>query len=336
MIEKELNTPVDLCLANGTLNPAAVGWSRHPLHNCNLNGRWPRKKRWNYWAVTSATHLFSVTVSHVDYIGLVFVYIADFEQDIFEEMTQMLPLGRGVELLPSVDTDVRFANSSICVDMLHGEQGVNLHVDCNDFAGRPLSAQIAVSKPADHETLNVVIPWDARTFQFTSKQNTLPAQGSVTFADQTISFDGPQSFACLDFGRGIWPYDCVWNWGSASGTQNGRSIGLNLGGQWTEGSGYTENAICVDGTLTKISEELRWQYDKQNFMQPWHISSPSGSIDLTFTPIMERVATSNLLILSSQVHQLFGHYAGTMRTAAGEELAVNKMLGWAEDHLAKW
>ncbi|MBE2198896.1 MAG: hypothetical protein IAE79_09825 [Anaerolinea sp.] len=43
--ERELTALVDLCLPNGRLNPAAVGWSRAPLHRCNLHGRWPGKKR---------------------------------------------------------------------------------------------------------------------------------------------------------------------------------------------------------------------------------------------------------------------------------------------------
>ena len=72
--EKELTTPVDLCLPNGRLNPQAVGWSRQPLQNCRLYGHPLRKKRWNYWCITSPTHLFSVTLSDVDYAGLPFVY----------------------------------------------------------------------------------------------------------------------------------------------------------------------------------------------------------------------------------------------------------------------
>jgi hypothetical protein len=84
--------------------------------------------------------------------------------------------------------------------------------------------------PPGHETLNVVIPWNKRTFQFTSKQNALLAEGSVKLGGENMHYGGPQSFACLDYGRGIWPRDCVWNWGSASGRQNARTIGLNLGG----------------------------------------------------------------------------------------------------------
>jgi len=56
--EPELTAPVDLCDSAGRLNRAAVGWSRQPLHNCNVSGHWPRKKRWNYWCITSPDCLF--------------------------------------------------------------------------------------------------------------------------------------------------------------------------------------------------------------------------------------------------------------------------------------
>ena len=83
--ERELTQTVDLCLPNGKLNPQAVGWSRQPLQNCQLFGHPLRKKRWNYWCVTSPTHLFSVTLSNVDYAGLPFVYFLDFATGEFIE-----------------------------------------------------------------------------------------------------------------------------------------------------------------------------------------------------------------------------------------------------------
>ena len=37
-----------------------------------------------------------------------------------------------------------------------------------------LAIDLVVARPAGHESLNVVIPWSERRFQFTSKQNTRP------------------------------------------------------------------------------------------------------------------------------------------------------------------
>jgi len=334
--ERELHHSLDLCRPDGRLHPEAVGWSRRPLHRCNLHGRWPRKKRWNYWAITTETHLFSATVSHLDYAGLVFIYFADFEAGTLSEVTQLIPLGRRCTLADTVAADVHFARPGLRVAMQQTGSGVRLDVDVADFEGRPLSAHFTIITPPDHETLNVVVPWNEKTFQFTSKQNTLPAEGVVRLGQNETRFAGPQSFACLDFGRGIWPRDCRWNWGSASGAENGRSVGLNLGGQWTDGTGSTENGWCVDGRLTKLSEELTWEYDRRRFMHPWRIVAPSGAADLTFTPFLERVAASNVWLVRSEVHQLFGRYTGTITTSDGETISIRGLVGWAEDHIARW
>ncbi len=334
--ERELTTPIDLCLPNGRLNPAAVGWSRRPLHRCNLRGRWPRKKRWNYWAITTETHLFSATISHLDYAGLVFVYFADFANGEFVEKTRLLPLGQGCSLSDEVATDAVYSTGDLRVAMRQAGSGVDLAVEIADFEGRPLAAQFAITVPPRHETLNVVVPWNAHTFQFTSKQNCLPTTGAVTIGDRETLFSCAQNYACLDFGRGIWPRHCRWNWGSASGKQNGRTLGLNLGGQWTDGTGSTENGVCVDGRLHKISTDLTWEYSKQEFMRPWRITTPTGQVDLTFTPFMERVAASNVGIVRSEVHQMFGHYRGQVITTEGEVVPVHDLVGWAEDHAAVW
>jgi hypothetical protein len=98
----------------------------------------------------------------------------------------------------------------------------------------------------------------------------------------------------------------------------------------------TENGICIDGRLTKISEELTWEYDTGDFMRPWRIVAPSGQIDLTFTPLLERVAASDLWLVKSEVHQMFGHYGGEVTTAGGATIHVRDLIGWAEDHVAKW
>ena len=97
--EPELTGPVDLCDANGRLNRDAVGWSRTPLHDCNVSGHTPRKKRWNYWAVHDDRILFSATIADVDHYVLAFVYFLEFETQRFIERTAIL--GPGSLELPS-------------------------------------------------------------------------------------------------------------------------------------------------------------------------------------------------------------------------------------------
>ena len=70
------------------------------------------------------------------------------------------------------------------------------------------------------------------------------------------------SWGTLDFGRGRWPYRTTWNWGAGIGLVDGRRVGMQVGGKWTDGTGMTENSLVVDGRLSKISEDLVWEYDR--------------------------------------------------------------------------
>ena len=93
-IEKEILQPVDLCESNGDLNTESIGWSRKSIFNCNLSGRWLRKKKWNYWCTTNDDCLFSVTISNLDYAGMVFIYFLDFNTDLILKHRQY-PIAAG-------------------------------------------------------------------------------------------------------------------------------------------------------------------------------------------------------------------------------------------------
>jgi hypothetical protein len=335
--EPELTEPVRLCDLKGRLLPSSVGWSRYPLHTCNLSGHCLRKKRWNFWGITNDTCCFSVLLADLDYIGLAKAYLLEYETRRFIEQTVTLPLGRGCDLPETADRDVVFENKAMSVAFLDEQGNTRIRVQSPAFGGTSLSAELLVERPKGHETLNVVIPWSEHRFNFTSKQNCLPTSGTVSLGDEAFSFESGKAFACLDFGRGMWPYSTFWNWASCSGIQNGRTIGLNLGGRWTDGTGMTENGICVDGRLSKISEDLRFSYDPSDLMKPWTITAPvSGRIDLRLVPLFERVARTNRLLIYSEFRQVFGHFSGTLVPDDGQAIQVAGMIGWVEQHRARW
>lgn len=337
--EPEIDTgPVPLCLPDGRLNPDAVGWSRRPIHDCTLHRRWPRKKRWNYWCVVNDSCLFSVTLSTLDYAGLAFVYALDFESKEFVERTWTVPLAQGIAMSDTVEGRCFYEGKGIRVEFKQSAESVELDVRCRRFAQGPLHARLAVSIPPRHESLNVVVPWDERHYQFTSKQHTLPTTGTVTYDGRTLRFEPDTAYACLDFGRGVWPYRCTWNWGGGSGlSRDGRVVGLNLGGKWTDGTGMTENGVVVDGTLRKVGDDCVFEYDRGDFMRPWRVKTQrTDEIDLVFSPFYERIAKSNLILIQSEVHQMIGTWSGRVHSADGQSIVIDSIVGWAEEHIAKW
>lgn len=335
--ERRLLEPVPLCKTDGKLNPDAVGWATSPLIQCNLKGDWLRKKKWNYWAITSPDALFSLTLSNVDYMGLAFIYFLDFHTLEFTEQTVMAPFGAGCLLGETVDEPVHFEHKKMQLTMQPGGDQIYLKAASPAFGGKKLSAEFLVTNPKGHETLNVVIPWSEDRFQFTSKQNSLPAEGKVYLGERVVDFPRGASYACLDFGRGKWKYKSFWNWAGGSGKQGGHLVGLNFGGGWTDQTGMTENALTVDGKILKIGDDLEFKYDSTHFIQPWTIRTKSSDlVDLTFTPFYERIAKSNVWVIRSEVHQMIGRFSGSLNLGEGKTLPISDLIGWAEDHHALW
>ncbi len=334
--EPELTASVRLCLAGGHLNHQAVGWSRHPLHRCNLPASLARKKKWNYWAVTSDELLFSATIADVDIFQLGGAYIFDRRTHRHIEKTVVQPANT-IAIPETVSGDMVIEHPEMRVVLTDEGSGTRIRVESSDFGGPRLEADIVIERPEGHESLNVVIPWSDVQFQFTSKQNTLPASGFVQLNGERLDFASP-AFGCLDYGRGVWPEHTIWNWGSASGVQGGRTVGLNLGGQWTDGTGMTENGICVDGRLTKISEDLVFEYDRADMMKAWYVrTAATGRIDLLFEPEFERVSESGRRDgFFTSAHQMFGCYSGQITPDGGDRIELRDLFGWIEEHEARW
>ena len=334
--EKEIIVPTMLCDKKGNLNPEAIGYARKPIIDCNLSGHFMRKKKWNYWCVYGEDILFSATISHLDYAAVCFVYFLEYETQRYFEKTVLIPLGTKVKMSTQVLETVSFANSELRIHISHFDGDTHLSVICPDFDGEHLQAELTIHHPAADDSLNVVIPWNRQTFQFTAKHHTLPTTGTVKIGNRRYTFNEEESYSVLDYGRGIWPREATWNWGMASQRMRGRRIGLNFGGKWTDGTGMTENAIFVDGVMTKIHEDVIFEYDRNNFMKPWTIRSKfSETVDLTFTPFFERVAKTDAKLIRSEVHQVIGYYNGIVKLE-NCSLRISQMMGCVEEHIAKW
>ena len=118
-------------------------------------------------------------------------------------------------------------------------------------------------------------------------------------------------------------------------SQKERTIGLNLGAGIGDMSQATDASLVLNGRVHKLGK-IDFEYDLHDFMQPWKMHSPDGRLGLVFTPAFERVAKTNVLLLSSEVHQTFGRYRGTVVSDEGEHISVDDLPGFVEEHHAKW
>lgn len=336
--EPELLESTLLCDGKGNLLASSRGWSRHPLHSCNLSGHWPRKKKWNYWNIASDRYLFCIAVANFDYAAMAFTYLYDYNTNQLYEKTLIVPFARGCGMPDNVREDIHFKNKGMNLSFTEDKSCTKIHVECDNFKETiPLTAEFIIEHPAGLETLNVVIPWDNKRFQYTSKQNCLPAVGTAAIGNEVFYFKSGETFASLDFGRGIWPRRTFWNWATASGIYEGKSIGLNLGGSWTDGTGMTENGILFDGKINKISDDVVFDYCKDNLMKSWSIRTQNcNRIEVEFTPGYDRIVVTNIPFIKSIMHQVFGHFSGSIVLDNGDKINIYNIPGCVEEHNAKW
>ena len=329
--EREITEPVELCRPDGrTLNPAAVGWSRQPLHTANLRGGWGRTKRWDYWCILSRHLVIAITYADVDPTT-----------GISGGHEPSLPFARGVSLPETPGTAaLTHHGRSSAVELVDDAFGTTI-IATWDEAGTAARLDLRIDLPPGHESLNVVIPWSQRRFQYTSKHQARPTRGTLTIGDQvrTVGGDRPEdeAWGVLDVGRGRWPYSTRWNWGGGAGrSDDGTVIGLQFGAKWTEGTGFTENGVIVDGRLTKIGDELNWSYDWKHPMRPWRVRRDDGSLDVTLTATYDRHTRVNALLLATEVHQVFGTWAGHVTADDGTTHRFDQLSGFAEESRSRW
>jgi hypothetical protein len=333
--EVERTAPADLCDASGRLNDAAVGWSRMPLVRANLRRHWPRKKRWNFWNWISPRFVFSVTLADIDYGAFCQASFIDFESG---RSVQTMALTRpGSLTLPEVvDGSIAFRSRATEYSNAIEDDRAAVRFSARTATGERIEADFTVRRPPDHESLNIVVPWTPTRFQLNCKANTLPCDGHVSIGGTRYVMEPSSCHAVQDFGRGIWPYRAFWNWGVATGSARGRTIGVNVGGKWTTGTGVNENALCLDGRLHKIQEDLMWEYDPADWMRPWRVRAVhSEMLDLTLQPLVAHPVRVSLGVLSTRGVCCFGRWHGRLR-AGGEEIAVADLIGWAEEFAHRW
>ena len=339
-----LKGPGSLLDEQGNLTQA--GWATQPvldanLENCRFYTIRPlqrlRLKIWDYYAVTTPTHFFSFTISDIGYLGMVFAYVIDFASGAYKEETFALPFGGGVRLPRNSTAGVtEYQKKDILLRFtVEGEKRL-LSVRWPRFGGSALNAELALTCPAEHESMNIVIPIPHKRFYYNRKINCMPAEGYVEYQGKRHPIDPATCLGNLDWGRGVWEYSSFWVWASASGyLPDRRRFGLNMGYGFGDTSGATENCFILEGKVHKLVD-IKFTYDSHNFMSPWKMTSADGRLDLVFTPFFERVAKTNALVLKSEVHQMFGRYNGQVVTDGGEKLEIVNLIGWAEEHNAKW
>ena len=274
----------------------------------------------------------ALTISDLAYLGMISASFIDFTKPWEHTETVLTAAPMGKFNLPADSKDGISAFENERVSMKFSVEGTNRHLICTfkKFDGeKNFACDILLAQP-EQDTLVIATPFEKpHHFYYNQKINCLPASGWAEYDGKRYEFDPARDFGTLDWGRGVWTYDNYWYWGSGSGSVDGIPVGFNIGYGFGNTFAATENVIFYDGKAHKI-DDVTFHIPEDDYLKPWKFSSSDGRFEMDFEPIIDRNSLTDVKIIVSDQHQVFGRMTGTMVLDDGKKVELKDFLCFAE------
>lgn len=291
-----------------------------------------RIKEWDYYYVGNNHYGVALTIADNSYMGLYSVSFLNFDEkwEITKSVMTFMPKGKTNLPSTSETGDVRFSSKKLKLSFQNDHGNRRLICTFKKF-NKKEDLIISISLQNSNTSLVIVTPFEKKKhFYYNQKINCLKADGYVALGKKIYMLK--DSYGVLDWGRGVWTYKNTWYWSSASGKQNGKKIGFNLGYGFGVNENATENMFFYDDKCYKLDEvtfNIPMKNKKEDYLSPWTFTSNDNKLYLEFTPIINRKALTNALIIKSDQNQVFGYFKGYIM-ADDQKIEIENLLGFAE------
>lgn len=343
-MQHEITEHKPLLNADGSLSEP--GYAKRPLlvyDRGAIRAGKLRIKEWDYYLVANDRFALALTIADNGYMGLDSISLLQFERPFQHTKSPMrlLPLGKTGLPDSSEKGDVGVSGKGYAIRFDNDGTRRRLYARMDDFyQGKLIEADITLQNHGG-ESMVIATPFanHPQAFYYNQKINCLPAQGFVRFDGRVLQFDPADSFAVLDWGRGVWTYRNTWYWGSASGMLDGAPFGFNIGYGFGDTSAASENMLFYRNRAHKLSQvtfHIPQKAGRDDFLSPWRFDSDDGRFTMDFQPILDRAAYTSALVIASDQHQVFGRFTGTAVLDDGTVLHVKDLLGFAEKVANRW
>lgn len=349
MEQKRITTPGNLLDEKGRLTEA--GYATRLLLKYNrddIKAKGYRIKEWDYYIITNGKYALALTIADNSYMSLVSASWLDFEKPFYKTLSKMKFFTFGKMNLPSTSEigDVSSQNKKAPFIFRNDGHTRILEGEYYDFmGGMPLEFKVTLTDfPEDSMVIATPFKEDSQAFYYNQKINCMKASGYAKVGGQTYTFDKADSLGALDWGRGVWTYENTWYWGSMSAVlPSGDLFGFNVGYGFGDTSAAGENMLFMNGVAHKL-DQIKFNIpskdknadNEDDFMSPWTFTSSDNRFEMKFVPIIDRYDNTDLKVLLSHQHQVFGRFYGKAVLDDKTEVILNGELGFAEKVHNKW
>ena len=295
-----------------------------------------RLKEWDFYQISDGKFMVQVNFADISIGAAATADALDFSsgRKISSAKAVLFPRKR---LLPlNGDVEHRFGFSKGKTELLFDVTERERRI-C--FSDGKLEIDVTALRDPDAESITIATPFKKRNrFFYTNKINCMPARGFVKYCGETVKeFREEDTFAVLDWGRGVWPYSNYWYWASGSARlEDGKLFGFEITFGIGDESHATETMLFYDGKAHKIGAVNVETPPDGRWMQPWHFISEDGRLDLTMTPFYDNCNPFNLGVVKFSCHQVHGLWSGRAVLDDGKIVEVRDMYAFAEKMYNRW
>jgi len=342
-MQHEITSALPLLDRFGNLSEAGYARTLLPHYKrSDIKANGLRIKEWDYYYIGNDHFGLALTIADNSYMGLDSITFFNFDEKYEITSSFMSFLTFGKKKLPesSQTGNIRVIKKNYQLEFTLKDNLRILDVKVENFSEHQALIGRVILSNAPKESMVIATPFNVpKHFYFNQKINCMRAEGTITVAGKPYVFDTTNSFAVLDWGRGVWTYKNTWYWGSASGMVDGFSFGFNIGYGFGNTKAATENMLFYNGKAHKLSQvtfNIPLKDGKEDYLMPWTFSSDDGRFEMIFEPILDRASKTSLLILESDQHQVFGRFSGTAMLDDGKVIHLKDFMGFAEKVANKW
>jgi len=323
------------------------GYAKRPLlrYTKKFVKKKHRLKEWDYYLVYNKNYALNLTVAKSLNLVFICVSIVDIkEKKIINKNT--------IRISPK---KFKLPKDSARGSIIYKDKFIRLCVKIENSVRILILKKYNLKKETDldislilfnepNDSMVIAAPFDesSNNFIYNRKIFGMRASGYVKYRNVNYGFSPADSFAVINWVRGVLPYKTTWYWSSAAGKIHGKIFAFNLGCGLSDSSYATENMIIFDGTSSKLENvSFHIPKDKKNgydYLKPWIITSSDSRIDMVFIPIIDRSLQFPLFPFpfSLNRHQVFGKFTGRAILDDWPVIYLKEILGFAQRTQNLW